>query len=400
MPTQEILAHRAQQWSAHVIQTRQETLGARYMRKATTLGFTQKMSAMVDRGIELANFEALKSGLSSGITFGVRGGISKSLQDLGSSRIRAGAIAGIPMALSNLLVEQWVIGPMTRAQKDVGHPTLVAIKPEVLFPSPNPVRVVTDASGFIRYEEKSPLEITTEKNEVRLKRENVTRWQNRASCKGLGSQLVPLGIGVLNAARRGIHNDPIGAIAGLEIAAASAVGAGLFKGALTLMQAGLFVDVNSPQGDTQTLPLFVVKQTKPVVNDGQAVPGLWGQTARHSWKAAKAMVLSPLETLTEALVTNMIPNVMASMAGETLGEAAGEALGKAAFRRGSRPAWGTQMASQALQSYATAFFFRSGKNASQVPEQHDFQGDMQTRTELKKFRVDQAQTETADAQMP
>jgi hypothetical protein len=105
------------------------------MRKATTLGFTQKMSAMVDRGI-LANFEALKSGLSSGITFGVRGGISKSLQDLGSSRIRAGAIAGIPMALSNLLVEQWVIGPMTRAQKDVGHPTLVAIKPEVLFPSP------------------------------------------------------------------------------------------------------------------------------------------------------------------------------------------------------------------------------------------------------------------------
>jgi hypothetical protein len=386
-PDQQALAQQQQQWHANVTAARQAVFGEAFLEAAGTLTAVQKTASAFSRGAEPAAFDAVSQGLSSGATFGMRGGVSKTLQDSGYTRVAAGAMAGLPMAGMNFLVEKLIAEPIGVAQKASGRPVLVPVKPEVLFPDPCPTRSVTDASGQTRLEAKTPQEMLLERDAVRLAREDVTRWQNRVAGKGLGSQPIPLGIGVGSTARRAADAEASGAITGLENSLSSALGAGLPKAAMTLAKAGLFREVDNLQGGRQSLPMFVVKQEAASgAEEGAAgqnpVATFLGHAGRNAAQTAAAMARSPLETLTEALVTNMLPNVLASAAGEALGEAVA----------GDKPTAASTLIAQGVQSYATSTIYRQGKNGVQLPEQHSFQGDVQTRQQLRDLEHDTART--------
>jgi hypothetical protein len=381
--TPAVLAADHESWKNDVNTKRQAFFGAHYSPEMDTDTFDKKFAEM-GRGLEPALLAFVTQGLSSAITFGTRGGVATSLKALGYSAGAAGAMAGLPMGAANFLTERLVLAPINHASEQMKRPVLTPVPPDVLFPDRSVVKSVV-VDGQVRLERKSPREILHDKKEVLDLRQDAARWQARATGKGFGSHVVASGVTGGNVARRLAHHFPSGPEAGGEIALASGVGGGLAGSALAMMKASLFAEVDNLNGGRQTLPMFVIKDNPEAAQaqEGDSHPAV--QFAQHMGTHAvdqlKAMANKPLETATEALVTNMFANVVGSFLGESAA---------AQIDIGGKKSTATVAVGQMIQSYITSTTYRQSKNAFQVPEQNNWAGDINTQRDQRQQDVGQS----------
>jgi hypothetical protein len=372
------LAETHENWKNGAHTKRQAFFGAHYSPEMDSATFDKKFIEM-GRGLEPAALAFVTQGLSSAITFGTRGGVATSLKALGYGAGAAGAMAGLPMGVANFLTERLVLAPINHASKQMKRPVLTPVPPEVMYPDRSPVKSVV-VNGQVRLERKSPQEILHDKKEVQDLRQDVARWQARATSKGFGSHSVAVGVAGGNAARRLVHHFPSGPAAGGETTLASGIGGGLGASALGMMKASLFAEVDNLNGGSQTLPMFVIKDSPAdsAAQEGDSHPVV--QFAKHMGTHAadqvKAMANKPMETLTEALVTNMFANVVGSFLGESAA---------AQVNIGDKESTATVAVGQMIQSYITSSTYRQSKNSFQVPEQNNWAGDIGTQRAMNEI---------------
>jgi hypothetical protein len=146
-----------------------------------------------------------------------------------------------------------------------------------------------------------------------------------------------------------------------------------------MMKASLFAEVDNLNGGSQTLPMFVIKDSPAAAQAQEGGSHAAVQYAKHmgthAADQAKAMANKPLETLTEALITNMF----ATVAGSFIGESAG-----AQVNIGGKESTATVAVGQLIQSYLISSTFRHSENSFQVPEQNNWAGDIETQRAMNE----------------